>query len=79
MTLGVRLVGHSPLHPQTQVTLDGQDITQSLRGLAIRAYVGELTEVTLDLIGVTLDTSLQEVSVPVQYTLPFPEAEAVRA
>jgi len=73
MTLGVHLVGHSPMHPKTQVTLDGQDITTSLRGLAIRAYVGELTEVTLDLIGVALDTDVREVSVPVQYTLPFPE------
>ena len=77
MTLGVRLVGHTCIDPKTQVTLDGLDITTHLRGLAIRAYVGELTEITLDLIGVALDADVREVSVPVQYTLPFPERGSV--
>lgn len=76
MTLSVRLRGHTCLDPRTEVYLDGLDITTFIRGLDIRAHVGSLTEVSLDLIGVTLDTDLREVSVPIQYVLPFPERES---
>jgi len=73
MTLSVRLVGHDPHHQQTRVLLDGRNITPFLRRIAIQAGVDALTEVTLDLIGVGLETDLHDMAIPVQYTLPFPE------
>jgi hypothetical protein len=61
------------MHPATRVLLDQLDVTPFLHGLRIHAYVDGLTEVSLDLIGVALDTDIREVTVPIQYMLPFPE------
>ena len=71
MTLSVRLVGHAPHHQQTRVLLDGRNITPFLRHITIQAGVNALTEVQLTLIGVSLDTDVQDMAIPIQYALPF--------
>jgi hypothetical protein len=73
MTLSVRLVGHSVHHPQTRVLLDDLDVTPYLRKVYISAGVGQLTQVYLSMIGMSLDTQVHDVPIHKQYALPFPD------
>jgi len=64
-------LGQLPTDPASLVQLNGQDITEHVRAVAITASVHSLTEVTLELIGTPLRVDTVSVPVTQQFLLPF--------